>query len=97
MLPSLMHLGMGFRGGLGGGRVRPPEVTISGTISRHGLSYTLTKRSTSLPAALNRGAYFVKIELEDANRVTVLFLSHLGEGGVGKKSDRMAESGGKKN
>lgn len=32
--------------------MRPPEVTISGTISRHALSYALTKRSTSHPTEL---------------------------------------------
>jgi len=41
-----MHFGMGFRGGSGEerARVRPLGVTISGAISRHALSYALTKR-----------------------------------------------------
>jgi len=38
-----MHFGMGFLHGARV-RVRPLGVTISGAISRHALSYALTKR-----------------------------------------------------
>lgn len=70
-------------------RVKPLGVTISGAISRHALSYALTKRRVA-PHWAPHGAFFLKIELRSRGRFHRSLVN--GGGGAGWRGVTVVET-----